>query len=72
VKPSPEVLAALDTLCADPVNVVAHTAAVTLVHLGTPQALAIAQKHAERDRVSGLRREVEKARRRMAFQRAAM
>jgi len=52
--------------------VVAQTAAVTQVHLGSPQALAIAQKHAEWDRVSGLWREVEKARRRIAFLREAV
>lgn len=58
-------LAGLDRLCADPVNVVAHTAAVSLVHLGTPEALAIADRHAARDAVPGLKREVEKARTRL-------
>jgi len=59
------VLAELNRLCGDPMNVVAHTAAVSLVHLGTPEALAIADRHAARDAVPGLRREVEKARKRL-------
>jgi hypothetical protein len=58
-------LAELDRLCQDPVNVVAHTAAVSLVHLGTPEALAIAERHAAADTVPGLKREVEKARKRL-------
>ncbi|MCI0624023.1 MAG: hypothetical protein L0387_20600 [Acidobacteria bacterium] len=62
--PDEKVLSALDRLCADPVNVVGHTAAVTLVRLRTPEALAIAIKHAEKNSVPGLRREVEKARQR--------
>jgi len=59
-------LADLDRLSADAVNVVAHTAAVSLVHIGTPEALAIAERHAARDAVPGLKREVEKARKRLA------
>jgi hypothetical protein len=64
LQPTSELLQALDRLCADSVNVVAHTAAVTLVHLGTPEALALAQTHAEKDAIPGLKREVEKARQR--------
>jgi hypothetical protein len=59
------VLAELDRLCGDSMNVVAHTAAVSLVHLGTPEALAIAERHAAHDSVPGLKREVEKARQRL-------
>ena len=55
------VLGALDLLCADEVSVVAHTAAVSLVHMQSPESLRIAQAHAARDTVPGLRREVEKA-----------
>jgi hypothetical protein len=61
----PRVLAELDQLCADRMNVVAHTAAVSLVHLGTPAAIALAERHAARDAVVGLKREVEKARTRL-------
>ena len=61
----PAVLRALDELCADAVNVVAHTAAVSLVHIGTPAAMALAERHAARDAVPGLRREVAKARARL-------
>jgi hypothetical protein len=46
---------------------VAHTAAVTLVHLKTPEALSLAQAHAEKDAISGLKREVEKARQRLQY-----
>lgn len=59
----PEVLAALDRLCADPMNVVAYTAAVSLVHIGGQEALSLADKHSKINVISGLRREVEKARR---------
>ncbi len=62
VPPSAEVLTALDHLCGDSMNLVAHTAAVSLVHIGTTEALALAEKHAAKDAVPGLRREVEKAR----------
>ncbi|MCX6622030.1 MAG: glycoside hydrolase N-terminal domain-containing protein, partial [Acidobacteria bacterium] len=72
VPPDREALALLDRLCADAMNVVAHTAAVALVHLGTPEALAIADAHARKDAVSGLRREVEKARRRVPAARAVI
>jgi hypothetical protein len=59
--PDSRVLGALDRLCADQVSVVAHTAAVSLVHIQSPEGLRIAQAHAARDTVPGLRREVEKA-----------
>jgi hypothetical protein len=65
VPAEPGVLSQLDRLCADSMNVVAHTAAVSLVHVGTPEALSIAGRHAARDAVPGLRREVEKARQRL-------
>lgn len=61
VKPDQEVLSALESLCSDPVNVVANTAAVTLVKLGTAESVAIAKREAAKDRVAGLKREVEKA-----------
>jgi hypothetical protein len=61
----PEVLAALDRLCADPMNVVAHTAAVSLVHIGSREALDMADNHSRINAVAGLRREVEKARGRL-------
>jgi alpha-L-fucosidase 2 len=60
-QPTGEVLAALDRLCSDQVTVVAHTAAVTLIRLGTRDALLIARKHAVEDSVPGMWREVEKA-----------
>jgi hypothetical protein len=62
---SDKVLTVLDRLCADSTNLVAQTAAVTLVHLGTPESVALAEKHAAKDSVPGLRREVEKARSRL-------
>ena len=65
--PARELMEALDRLCSDSVTVVAHTAAVTLVHLKTPEALGIVQAHAEKDAIAGLKREVEKARRRLQY-----
>jgi hypothetical protein len=67
LQPTRELLEALDRLCSDSVTVVAHTAAVTLVHLNTPAALRIAEAHAQKDAVPGLKREVEKARRRLQY-----
>jgi Glycosyl hydrolase family 95 catalytic domain len=67
LQPTREILGALDRLCSDSMTVVAHTAAVTLVHLKTPEALSIAQAHAEKDAIPGLKREVEKARRRLQY-----
>ena len=66
LQPARELLEALGRLCSDSVTVVAHTAAVTLVHLKTPEALSIAQAHAEKD-ATGLKREVEKARQRLQY-----
>lgn len=57
----PRALELLDKLCADGESVVAHTAAVSLVRLGTPESLAIASRHASANRVPGLQREVTKA-----------
>ncbi|MCX6622573.1 MAG: hypothetical protein NTY38_16190, partial [Acidobacteria bacterium] len=61
VAPDPTVLATLDRLCEDQVSVVAHTAGVSLVQLGSAEALRVAQEHAARNVVPGLRREIEKA-----------
>lgn len=67
--PVPGVLEELDRLCGDSSNVVAHTAVVSLVRLRTPESLAIARRHAQLDRVAGLRREVEKALKRLRVER---
>ncbi|MDZ4801977.1 MAG: DUF5703 domain-containing protein [Bryobacteraceae bacterium] len=59
--PGPEMLKALDRLCSDPVNVVAHTAGVTLVQIGSKESIQIAREHAAKNSVPGLNREVQKA-----------
>ncbi len=67
LEPSPKTLELLDRLCGDTVTVVAHTAAVSLVHLGSEEALRMARHHAEANRIPGLKREVEKAIQRKAL-----
>ena len=42
-------------------------AVLTPASLKTPEALGIAQAHAEKDSIAGLKREVEKARRRLQY-----
>ncbi|MCX6621137.1 MAG: hypothetical protein NTY38_08660 [Acidobacteria bacterium] len=61
VKPDEQTLAALHRLCSDKVNVVAHTAAVSLVRLRTKESQALARKHARDGNVVGLKDEVAKA-----------
>jgi hypothetical protein len=55
----------LDRLCRDPMVLVAHTAVVSLVRVGTPEAMGRAKACADSVTTPGLRREWEKARRRM-------